>query len=63
MQIAAMVDRCTVEPSGHDLTNRLQDIQPGAPQRITRRGSLNAFIAGQDQLSRAPWAPSRGAAR
>ena len=63
MQIAAIADCCTLEPSGHDLTSKLQDMTPEAPQRITRHDRLNAVIAGQEQQSRARWAPSRGAAR
>lgn len=62
MQIAAMVDRCTLEPSGHDLTSKLRDIELEAPQRITRQGSLTPVITG-DQQSRVPWAPSRESAR
>jgi len=63
MRIAAIADRCIVEPSGHDLTSSLQDMKPEAPQRITRRSRMNAVIAGRDQQSRASWALSRGAAR
>ena len=63
MRIAAIAGCCTVEPSVHDLTGRLQDMTPEAPQRITRHDRLNAVIARHEQQSRARWAPSRGAAR
>jgi hypothetical protein len=63
MRIAAIVDCCTAEPHGHDLTSKLQDMKPDAARRITRHDRLNTVIAGRDHQSRALWAPSHGAAR